>query len=73
MLYGCGKWTLLKDDLRRMQSEQRKMLRMMVGVSRKVLGAESSNSDCSSDATAAEESEGEEEEEEAEEDTLLEH
>ena len=72
MLYGCGTWTLLKEDLRRMQSEQRKMLRMMVGINRKVV--HSSNSDCGSDATTAEESEGEdeEEEEEAEEGTLLE-
>ena len=72
MLYGCGTWTLLKDDLRRMQSEQRKMLRMMVGVSRKVLGAQTSQSDCSSNSTAAEDYEEEEEQEEAEEDRLLE-
>ena len=37
MLYGCGTWTLKKDQLRRLQSEQRKMLRMIVGRGRKTL------------------------------------
>ena len=40
MLYGAETWTLKRSDLYRMQSEQRKMLRMMIQTPRRVLNPE---------------------------------
>ena len=61
MLYGSGTWTLKADDLRRLQAEQRKMLRMMLNIPRKVGEGVGSTDD-----------EGEEEEEEEEEEQEIE-
>ena len=48
VLYGCGAWTMKRDHLRRLQTEQRKMLRMMVDMGRRFVrqgGEGESNSD----------------------------
>ena len=48
MLYGSGAWTLKSDDLKRLQSEQRKMLRMMLQTQRKFIERKCSTEDSSS-------------------------
>ncbi len=65
LLYGSGTWTLKSEDLKRLQTEQRKVLRMMLQISRRQVtdecSAEDSDSDCDENEECVEAEETEDE------------
>ena len=61
MLYGSGTWALKSDDLKRMQGEQRKMLRMMLQTPRRIIQQNCSAEDSSDSEGEPDENEIEEE------------
>ena len=65
MLYGAGTWTLKSADLGRMQSEQRKMLRMMLQTPRRVVEQKRSAEDTSESDEGEENQEADETEDES--------